>query len=147
MIKVAMTKENGEVGYIISPSMDDDYIDNQQYGEYTARLIPTDSIDDEYIFGKYWSNGWNDKGMPLSEYYEWINNEWVLNTEWVLNAIKIERTKLLGFSDWTVLPDNSLTESERAEWTIYRQALRDVPQNNTGLTNPDNVIWPTKPGG
>lgn len=35
-----------------------------------------------------------------------------------------------------------LTEEKRAEWTAYRRALLDVPQQ-AGF--PHNVVWPTKP--
>ena len=36
----------------------------------------------------------------------------------------------------------ALTEAKRQEWSDYRQALLDVPQQ-TGF--PHDVVWPTKP--
>lgn len=51
-------------------------------------------------------------------------------------------------SDWTVLPDSPLSESKRAEWVVYRSALRDVPaQNNPIIENGDlsGVNWPIPP--
>lgn len=39
------------------------------------------------------------------------------------------RDQLLIESDWTQLPFASLSEEERLEWEVYRQALRDLPAN------------------
>lgn len=53
--------------------------------------------------------------------------------------IRSQRDALLRQCDWTQLADapvNSL------DWAVYRQALRDVPEQ-AGF--PSNVIWPTPP--
>jgi hypothetical protein len=39
------------------------------------------------------------------------------------------RNQLLNRSDWTQLPDAPITAEKRAEWTQYRQQLRDITQN------------------
>ena len=36
------------------------------------------------------------------------------------------RERLLRDSDWTQLPDSPLTPEKKAEWVLYRQALRDI---------------------
>lgn len=54
--------------------------------------------------------------------------------------IRSERNRLLTQSDWTQLPD--VPESIRQNWTVYRQALRDIPQQS-GF--PETVVWPTPP--
>ena len=36
------------------------------------------------------------------------------------------RNNLLEQSDWTVIPDSPLSDSKKAEWKTYRQALRDI---------------------
>ena len=46
------------------------------------------------------------------------------------------------FSDWTQIQDVALTEAKKAEWIVYRQTLRDIPEN---YTNPDEVIFPDEP--
>jgi len=56
------------------------------------------------------------------------------------------RNNLLKESDWTQGADSPLTTEKKAEWATYRQALRDVPANNTGVTNRENVVWPAPPG-
>jgi hypothetical protein len=55
-------------------------------------------------------------------------------------TIRAERDALLASSDWTQLPD--VPEDTRSAWAVYRQALRDIPQQ-AGF--PDAVVWPTKP--
>lgn len=52
---------------------------------------------------------------------------------------RAERDRLLAACDWTQLPD---AQCDQTAWAAYRQALRDVPQQN-GF--PLNVIWPAKP--
>ena len=37
---------------------------------------------------------------------------------------------------------NDMTDAKRTEWTNYRQALLDVPEQE-GF--PDSVVWPIKP--
>ena len=56
--------------------------------------------------------------------------------------------KLLN-CDWTQLPNAPLTESEKQAWEVYRQALRDLPEN---ITDPKPLVldqnhpsWPVPP--
>jgi len=53
-----------------------------------------------------------------------------------------ERDGFLFESDWTQLADSPLSDTKKAEWAKYRQALRDLPESTTDY---DNVSWPTKP--
>ena len=57
-----------------------------------------------------------------------------------------ERDKQLKETDWMSFSD--LPEMAE-EWKTYRQALRDVPNNNTPAFNENediiNVTWPSKP--
>lgn len=55
---------------------------------------------------------------------------------------RAERNILLFKSDWAVLPDASLSDAKKAEYLVYRQNLRDVPEQ-AGF--PDNIIWPIRP--
>jgi predicted metal-binding protein len=55
-------------------------------------------------------------------------------------AIRAERDALLAATDWTQLPD--VPEATREAYAIYRQALRDIPEQS-GF--PDAVEWPIKP--
>lgn len=58
------------------------------------------------------------------------------------NDARSERDGWLSQSDWAVMPDSPLSDSDKAAWQTYRQALRDVPAQ-AGF--PDNITWPTKP--
>lgn len=59
--------------------------------------------------------------------------------------IRLRRNAKLSASDWTVGPDSPLSDSKKAEWQTYRQALRDVPANNSTVTLKQDVVWPTQP--
>jgi hypothetical protein len=40
--------------------------------------------------------------------------------------------------------DSPLSDSKKAEWQTYRQALRDLPSNQSNVSI-RTVTWPTKP--
>jgi hypothetical protein len=55
------------------------------------------------------------------------------------DRVRAERDRLLAASDWTQVADAPV---DAAAWAVYRQALRDVPQD---FASPDAVVWPTAP--
>jgi hypothetical protein len=55
-------------------------------------------------------------------------------------VIRYQRDQLLRESDWTQLPD--VPEAIKIKWAVYRQKLRDVPQQSDF---PFIVDWPEKP--
>lgn len=68
---------------------------------------------------------------------QWVIREYD-DAEKEINIRKM-RDGLLRETDWMVLSDNL---EPPQEWLDYRQALRDVPQQDTF---PNAVTWPTKP--
>ena len=62
--------------------------------------------------------------------------------EILAQKIRDNRSRLLRESDWTQAADAPFNTEEKAAWAMYRQALRDVPEQD-GF--PDNVVWPDKP--
>ena len=56
---------------------------------------------------------------------------------------RAERSTRLAASDWTQAADAPLTENDKSRWREYRQALRDVPDQE-GF--PESVVWPEEPG-
>ena len=58
------------------------------------------------------------------------------------NDIRLMRDIELKKCDWRVMPDSPLSDSKKAEWQTFRQALRDI---TTQSGFPTNVTWPTKP--
>jgi hypothetical protein len=57
--------------------------------------------------------------------------------------IKEQRNARLLASDWTQGADSPLSDSKKAEWQTYRQALRDISYSD--LNHGDTVTWPTQP--
>jgi hypothetical protein len=58
------------------------------------------------------------------------------------NAMRYERNEKLAASDWTQVDDAPLTNTQKAAWATYRQALRDIT-SQPGF--PYSVNWPTQP--
>jgi hypothetical protein len=50
------------------------------------------------------------------------------------------RDQLISDTDWTQASD--IPQSTKDKWAVYRQLLRDVPQQE-GF--PFNIVWPEKP--
>lgn len=65
-----------------------------------------------------------------------------LTTAQKWERLKAIRNHELSACDWTQLPDAVLTQAERTAWQVYRQALRDIPQD---FSNPDLVTFPEQP--
>jgi hypothetical protein len=63
----------------------------------------------------------------------------------IFPIIRNVRNGLLEESDWTQVNDSPLSDTKKAEWATYRQALRDLPANNTSATSIDDVTFPTQP--
>ena len=98
----------------------------------TARACSADVSDDthEYVDGQF-------VPLPGSSDAE--------KHEAVLRFARLERTILLQDSDWTQTSDSPLSDSKKAEWVAYRQALRDLTDNVAGLTDIDDVVFPSQP--
>jgi hypothetical protein len=56
--------------------------------------------------------------------------------------VRRERDERLTASDWTQMADSPLSESHRAAWATYRQALRDLPSVYSGE---GPIPWPQEP--
>jgi hypothetical protein len=91
--------------------------------DHPTETVPTNFVPDFYAFtGTQWTE------TSFKQKF-WEN-------------IRQKRDQLLTNSDWTQMPDANLTTEEKAEWTTYRQTLRDI----TNTTNPLNVTFPNPPG-
>jgi len=149
--KVAMVAQNGEISYITEVA-DDTYTDRASYDGNTAVFL--NDADDSlgFINEKVWyENAWHDKPpRPLDgELYCWEGNEWkVQHTPEKLHRYMNtanQRSLMLSTTDWTQAADSPLTDAKKAEWRVYRQALRDIPQNNPGVDDAAKITWPTPP--
>lgn len=63
----------------------------------------------------------------------------------VIFALRLRRNNSLYKSDWTQFSDSPLSDSKKAEWAIYRQALRDITETYADAISISDIIWPTKP--
>ena len=145
MIKVAMVKSDGQVAYTISPAVDDMYVDGQSYNGCVARHISHESDVQDVISTWYWSDGWQTRDAQPSVYHEWIDSAWVFSGVLFWSDVRGSRDIKLFSCDWTQMPDAQLTDAKKAEWTTYRQSLRDIPETYSGATSLDDIIWPTEP--
>ena len=76
--------------------------------------------------------------VTVTEPAGWLENK--TNEAW--EKIRKERNQLLGESDYIILADAPVDETQKQEWETYRQALRDIPQD---YDSPDEVVYPDKP--
>lgn len=53
-----------------------------------------------------------------------------------------QRNILLSETDYMLMPDYPLTDAQRSAWAAYRQALRDLPEQEGW---PESIVWPEKP--
>ena len=90
--------------------------------------------DDPLLIDGLWHQRWTDRAMNAEEL--------AVATEQKFAEVRAIRTNYLYECDWTQLPDAPITTEKKAEWTAYRQALRDLPDI---VTDPFNVTWPQKP--
>lgn len=58
------------------------------------------------------------------------------------SAVRKQRDQFLAETDWAVLPDSPLDGTSQTALKAYRQALRDVPQQE-GF--PNSISWPNMP--
>ena len=63
----------------------------------------------------------------------------------VADYIRSKRANLLRSSDWTQMPDSPLDEAKKAEWAAYREALRDLPDEQGSVNSVDEIVWPVRP--
>lgn len=64
----------------------------------------------------------------------------------ILVEIRQMRDSALAFCDWTQLSDSPFTNSQKEEWAVYRQSLRDLPSTQLGVESLSDVNWPSEPG-
>ena len=57
------------------------------------------------------------------------------------STIRQQRDALLSVTDYLMMPDYPMSELARENLKVYRQALRDVPEQPDF---PNSVVWPIK---
>ena len=77
--------------------------------------------------------------------FEDVYTKHITPTPYTANTLRGRRKNLLKDSDWTVMPDSPLSDSKKAEWTTYRQALRDITNGIDTEEKAKAVTFPTPP--
>lgn len=112
----------------------------KSYGFHPHRLIQTPLNDGEAYDGSYYVIEENEV-TEHQRVRQKTEDEIAQETSGRWANIRAQRAIYLQESDWTQLADVALSGEKKEEWKMYRQALRDITQ----YTDPDHVIWPTKP--
>ena len=118
-------------------------------------------IEEDFILGEYGSKSPNTSPNTLSKYSElaqWCNSNNAMivdrgdyyeavpvpepTNEELARNVRSTRDAKLSETDYLVVPDYQISEENLAEVKIYRQALRDIPEQS-GF--PKNVQWPVEP--
>ena len=78
--------------------------------------------------------------------WQWVYEIITHDQDFLINRlIRHQRLFLLRDTDWAVLPDSPLSDDDKAEYTTYRQALRDMTSNQPDVKSAEDVTWPTPP--
>ena len=64
-----------------------------------------------------------------------------------MEDLRAKRNKDLQDSDWTQLPDNTLTSAQRNAWMQFRTELRNITDGLTTVEQVNNVDYPDQPNG
>lgn len=97
----------------------------------------------------YWDNvtsSWQSRTPFPSDYHVWQNAAWTLDSDRFVGEVRVQRNEKLTASDWTqTVSDSPLDSDQTVAWATYRQGLRDITDNLTGVEYLSDVPWPTEP--
>jgi len=151
MIKLASVfNTTGEVSFTMQPVEPAKYPDITE-GDETTLVKVSEEMSLQNLDNYTWKIDREPQWLARSErpagYYDWNlgTNSWDLNSEALMGTLRQKRDNVLALCDWTQIPDTPLTDSKKAEWATYRQALRDLPANNSSITLLADATWPTQP--
>ena len=95
----------------------------------------------KYAEAAAWCNANNAVIKDKGDYYEVVAVP-APTTEELAAQARSQRDALIAATDYLMATDYPLTDEKRHELTVYRQALRDVPEQS-GF--PTGIVWPVKP--
>ena len=59
--------------------------------------------------------------------------------------LRSKRDRFLAASDWTQLPDTTLTNTQKQSWMQYRTELRNITDGLKTVADVNGVSFPVKP--
>lgn len=137
--------------YHMFSSMEED--GTMVYRDITPELLATKNLAEIKNFAAPYPEEWEDiqpgdivKNANGEVEQLWIRTE-LSNAEKYRRWIHGHRLRKFMMSDWTQLADADLTAEEKAAWSDYRQALRDMTDNiNLSLIKSHlGIAWPVAP--
>ena len=69
----------------------------------------------------------------------------IVEFDMAMEDLRARRNKDLQNSDWTQLPDNTLTSEQRNAWMQFRTELRNITNGLTTVEQVNNIDYPDKP--
>ena len=106
---------------------------------YPFTYLIDGSDDNDGIISVSVKNAYNNGELDIAEFPE---NEEDPAYSQKKNKVIQRRNNLLNDSDYLMMTDYPISDEKKQEIKVYRQALRDIPQQD-GF--PDNIVWPDKP--
>ena len=85
---------------------------------------------------------YDSDNVDYQAYVEWAKTnttEAADLADW--DIVREKRNRLLVASDWTMITGATV---DQAQWSAYREKLRDIPQTYKGKETSE-IVWPTAP--
>ena len=108
-------------------------VDVESIGNYVCSLVNEDDNDLTLTIRKAIKNG----DLDVADYVEPT-----VDVEDLATKIRMQRNNLLKQTDYLMMSDYPIESDRLAKVKIYRQALRDIPEQE-GF--PRTITWPEKP--
>lgn len=142
-----MINEEGEIVRSMSPG-DVNMIPDRSMvdGLLVVHAEDKDVKDVSVIYWDFETSMFKPRERKNNPYKKWKNKKWEIDASLMWYQLRQQRNHKLLLSDWTQLTDAPLTEIQKELWRVYRQKLRDIPQDNPDLQDIEEVQWPQAPG-
>ena len=98
------------------------------------------SVSDNDINTITWENGTTP--IPVADIQAQFP---IVEFDMAMADLRAKRNKDLQDSDWTQLPDNTLTSEQRNAWMQFRTELRNITDGLTTVEQVNNIDYPDKP--
>ena len=98
------------------------------------------TVDGDDINSITWYNGTTP--IPVADIQAQLP---IVEFDMAMADLRAKRNKDLQDSDWTQLPDNTLTSEQRNAWMQFRTELRNITNGLTTVEQVKNVDYPDKP--
>jgi hypothetical protein len=114
----------------------------QKYGWYPVVIEKEDVLEPNMVIERQVFSFNGKEVIQSRQIREKTEEEIEQEVNQLWDQIRSQRDVFLSSTDWTQLPDAPITEEEKAEWSVYRQEIRDVPNL---FDSPYDIVWPEPP--